>query len=153
MYLGTKTTTNSNNGYTTGITLLTGGSNNKTGLVADYQTGALGGYYFPTNGASTSFTNLLNTGSRLASAAGLYHHTTTTNNVKEATSTVDIGFHYAAVNSSGQPIDTDGDGLPDYLEDRNGNGTVDSGETDWNNAADFGLKVRITQPKNNSNLP
>jgi hypothetical protein len=27
--------------------------------------------------------------------------------------------------------DTDGDGIPDYLEDRNGNGTVDSGETNW----------------------
>jgi hypothetical protein len=29
------------------------------------------------------------------------------------------------------PTDTDGDGLPDYLEDKNGNGIVDSGETNW----------------------
>ena len=31
------------------------------------------------------------------------------------------------------PFDTDGDGLPDYFEDRNGNGAYDSGsgETDW----------------------
>lgn len=27
--------------------------------------------------------------------------------------------------------DTDGDAVPDYLEDANGNGTADSGETDW----------------------
>ena len=55
-----------------------------------------------------------------------------------------------------QAIDTDGDGIPDYLEDRNGNGTVDSGETDWQNsngAADLGLKVWITEPKSNSNIP
>ena len=133
--------------------MLTGGSNNKTGLVADYQTGSLGGYYFPTAGSSTSFTNLLNTGSRAASAAGLYHYTTTTNNVKESSSTVDIGFHSVAVNGSGQPMDTDADGSPDYYEDRDGDGAVDSGETNWNSATDFGLKVWITQPKNNSILP
>ena len=98
-------------------------------------------------------TNLFNTGSRAASAAGLYHYTTTTNNLKEASSTVDIGFHYVAVNASGQPIDTDGDGFSDYYEDRDGDGAVDSGETDWNSATDFGLKVWITQPKNNSILP
>ena len=150
---GSYTFTNSNNGYTTGVTVLTGGTTNKTGLVAAYQTGSLGGYYFPTNGSSTSLTNLLNTGSRAASAAGLYHYTTTTNNMKEASSTVDIGFHYVAVNTSGQAIDTDGDGFSDYYEDRDGDGTVDSGETNWNSATDFGLKVWITQPKNNSNLP
>jgi hypothetical protein len=33
----------------------------------------------------------------------------------------------------GVPRDTDGDGLPDYLEDLNGNGRVDPGETDPNN--------------------
>jgi hypothetical protein len=46
---------------------------------------------------------------------------------------VEIGFHYVAVNaSSGQPVDTDGDGIPDYAEDRNGNGTADAGERNWN---------------------
>jgi hypothetical protein len=48
----------------------------------------------------------------------------------EASQRADIGFHYVAC-SIGLPIDTDGDGLADYFEDRNGNGTVDSDETDW----------------------
>jgi hypothetical protein len=45
------------------------------------------------------------------------------------------------------------DGIPDYLEDRDGNGTPDSRETDWQSASDLGLGVWITEPKNNSNLP
>jgi hypothetical protein len=43
--------------------------------------------------------------------------------VKEATSTVDIGCHFAALNTNNVPVDTDGDGLADWFEDRNGNGT------------------------------
>jgi hypothetical protein len=57
-----------------------------------------------------------------------------TSQVKETNSTVDIGYHYVA-NSPGtaNPQDYDGDGIADYLEDRNGNGTYESGlgETDW----------------------
>jgi len=55
--------------------------------------------------------------------------------------------------SNGRLWDTDGDGVADYFEDRNGNGTVDSGETDFQSATDLGLKVWITQPKSNSNIP
>jgi hypothetical protein len=58
-----------------------------------------------------------------------------------------------AVNSSGQPLDTDGDGLPDYFEDLDGNGSVDSGETDWNDPDDWGLRVFITRPRNGSTIP
>ncbi len=36
-----------------------------------------------------------------------------------------------AVDINGIPLDSDGDGIPDYLEDRNGNGGCDSTETDW----------------------
>jgi len=72
---------------------------------------------------------------------------------KETNSVVDIGYHYVAVNSAGQPIDTDGDGTADYAEDGNGNGVVDSGETDWQSAADAGLKVWITRPSRNSVIP
>jgi hypothetical protein len=90
-----------------------------------YQKSALGNYYLPTN------STLLNVGSRNANVAGLYHYTTQTNQVKETNSTVDIGFHYVAVDSNGNPIDTDGDGVPDYLEDANGNGLVDGSEVNW----------------------
>ncbi len=112
-----------------------------------YQTGPLGSYYYPTN-----LTSLINAGSTTADQVGLYHYTTTTNQVKETNSTVDIGFHYVAV-TNGVPFDFDGDGIPDYLEDANGNGTVDSGETSWQDANDLGLKVIITRPKNNSIIP
>jgi hypothetical protein len=117
------------NGFISGTTNSLGGSNNKTGLTADYQTGPLGPFYYPASGAN--LTQLINAGSRTASSAGLYHFTTTTNQFKEATSTVDIGYHYVAVDGNGFPVDTDGDGLPDYFEDRNGNGTFNTGETDW----------------------
>ena len=49
--------------------------------------------------------------------------------------------------------DTDSDGTPDYQEDANGNGSVDSGETDWKNASDWGLRVFITRPKRGANIP
>jgi hypothetical protein len=112
-----------------------------------YQTGALGVYYYPTN------LSLIHAGSRLAAAAGLYHDTVTTNNAIEGTNMVSIGFHYVAVGSNGLPLDTNGDGIPDYLEDANGNGVVDSGEIDWQVAGDLGLTICITRPGNNSTVP
>jgi hypothetical protein len=124
--------TNNYNAYTTNATrIFPNGANDVLLSVTNvaYQTGWLGRFYLPTN--LTSHSVLLNAGSRTADAAALYHYTTSTNQTKELTSQVDIGFHYVAVNSSGQPIDTDGDGLPDYFEDANGNGSADSGETDW----------------------
>jgi hypothetical protein len=44
---------------------------------------------------------------------------------------VDIGYHYVALNTNGVPLDSNGDGIPDYIEDANGDGVVDSGETPW----------------------
>jgi Bacterial TSP3 repeat len=57
----------------------------------------------------------------------LYHWTVLTNNVKETNSTVDIGLHYVAT-SGGVPIDSDGDGLADFLEDADGDGVLDATE-------------------------
>ncbi|MDX1952064.1 MAG: hypothetical protein SFY81_07750 [Verrucomicrobiota bacterium] len=127
-------TNNTHNGYTSGLSLIPGspGGTDKTNLVATFETGTLGRYYYPATGTSTSLTNLVNTGSRTAAAAGLYHFTTQTNQTKEAATQVDIGYHYVAWNSTNNiPFDTDGDGIPDYQEDRNGNGEYDVGETDW----------------------
>jgi hypothetical protein len=121
--------TNDHNAYIGRSPLASSGGSDKTLTIADYQVGSLGKYYYPTNG--TNLFVLIDAGSRSATNASLYHYTTTTNQVKEATSVVDIGFHYVATDSSGNPLDYDGDGLPDYFEDRNGNGTCDSGETDW----------------------
>jgi hypothetical protein len=112
----------------------------------NYTNGPLGDFYQVS-------TNFLDMGNVTADVTGLYHFTTLTNQVKETNSLVDIGYHYVAVNGSGQPVDTDGDGTPDYLEDANGNGGVDSGETDWQSATDMGLKVWITRPRNGSILP
>jgi hypothetical protein len=95
----------------------------------DYRVGPLGRYYYPTNGGQLS--RLIDAGSRNATNAGLYHYTTTTN--KEAATTVDIGFHWVAVSNS-LPIDTDGEGLWDAFEDRNGNGVWNPGEFNWQNA-------------------
>jgi hypothetical protein len=63
--------------------------------------------------------------------AGLYHHTVKTEQTKEGNSTVDIGFHYVALNGSNQPNDYDSDGILDHLEDKDGDGVFDAGETDW----------------------
>jgi hypothetical protein len=87
--------------------------------------GPLGRYYVPTNSP------VLNIGTYAsAGSAGLYHQTMTTNQVKDASTRLDIGKHYVAVNSSGIPQDGDSDGIPDYLEDANGNGLADD-VTSW----------------------
>jgi hypothetical protein len=65
-------------------------------LVPDYVSGPLGRFYYPNSGSSTSLTNLVNTGSRNADAAGLYHFTTRPDQQKETNSVVEIGFHYPA---------------------------------------------------------
>lgn len=96
-----------------------------------YQTGPFGNYYLPTSSPT------YNAGSQPAANAGLYHYTTRLDQTKEGDEAsghmVNIGLHYiAATNSTTAiPKDTDGDGIPDYVEDSNGNGVVDANETDW----------------------
>jgi hypothetical protein len=132
LYLNKLYTTNSNDVILTNLT---------------FQTAPLGHYYQPTNSP------LLNVGSTNASLLGLYHYTTQTNQVKQTTNRVDIGYHYIALGTNGLPVSTSGNGLGDYLEDANGNGTVDSGEINWQDPNDLGLNVIITRPKNNSVIP
>lgn len=87
-------------------------------------TGGLGAWYH-------SSTGFINAGSMTAGAAGLFHYTVTTNQSKD-TGAVDVGYHYVAVNTAtGLPLDTDGDGIPDYLEDANGNGSTSGNESHW----------------------
>ena len=94
----------------------------------NYVAGLLGPFYQPTNSP------LLNAGSRSAAEAGLYHFTVLTPQTKAGllgNGQVSIGYHYVALDAQGQPLDTDGDGLPDYLEDVNGNGAGADDPTSW----------------------
>jgi len=90
-----------------------------------YKSGWLGTFYQPT----TSL--LINKGGTNADQVGLYEFTTQTNQSKETNSIVDIGYHYVATDAYGNPLDSNGDGIPDYIEDANGDGLVDNGETNW----------------------
>jgi len=118
---------NGNNGHFA-TTALAGGSGNKTVATLDWATHQGRPYYYPTSG--TNLFSLVDAGSRTVASAGLYHHTTRTDQTKDS-GTVDIGFHYMAVDSSGQPLDSDFDGIPDYLEDADGDNVLDAGETAW----------------------
>ncbi len=113
-------------------------------------------YAAPTNGLGRWYqgqANLVNAGSQSAGSAGLYQETTQPNQLKEGSSPVDIGFHYVAVDGSGKPLDFDADGFADYIEDINGNGTVDGMETAWDSSSDPGFRIFITQPRFNTALP
>ena len=90
-----------------------------------YVTGPLGRFCLP-----SAATALQNAGSRLASAAGLYHFTSFANGTKQAASQVNIGPAYLALDANGLPYDSNGDGIPDFLADRNGD-AAETGEMPW----------------------
>jgi hypothetical protein len=85
-----------------------------------YGAGPLGRFYGPDD--------LVDQGSRDADDAGLFHFTTRTNQVREGTTAVDIGFHYVALDTANQALDFDGDTLADYFEDSTGNGLYGDGD-------------------------
>ena len=104
------------------------------GSAPPYQTGPFGDYYLPTA------TPLYHAGSRTANDAGLFHYTTRVDQTKEGSGqAVNIGVHYVATAGPGSssPKDTDGDGIPDYVENWHGDGAYSlhtDTETDWQNA-------------------
>jgi Bacterial TSP3 repeat len=110
-----------------------GGSGNRSSLLPDFQAGPLGPWYYPVSGATNSLASLIDADTaRTAGSAGLFNHSTGVNLVKDGatSSALDIGFHYVTTDSDGVPLDCDGDTLPDYVEDANGNGIVNGAESD-----------------------
>ncbi len=91
----------------------------------NWQVSWFGNFYLPPNSP------LIDKGSTTADQLGLYHFTTQTNQMKETNSIVDIGYHYVATDTYGNPLDSNSDGIPDYQADANGNGLVDNGENRW----------------------
>lgn len=79
-----------------------------------YASGAFGNYYLST------ITPLWQAGSRLAADAGLTQYTTFASQFKDAANhPVNIGLHYVVATNS-LPLDTDHDGVPDYVETEHG---------------------------------
>lgn len=91
-----------------------------------YVSGAFGNYYLST------VTPLWQSGSRTAADAGLSQYTTFINQGKDSASQpVNIGLHYVAATNS-LPLDSDGDGVPDFVEVEHGtaiNNTMTDGIT------------------------
>jgi hypothetical protein len=142
---------NSHNGYINcSATLSPSGASNVILTSFAYGTGPLGNYYQ----VSTNFSDMGSVAN--AALVGLYHYTTTSEQLKEVMSPLDIGFHYVTLGTNGLPVDTDGDGLADYWEDANGNSAYDASDpcswgnpdTDGDGVTDF-YEVRMGyDPKN-----
>jgi hypothetical protein len=96
----------------------------------NWQPSWFGNFYLPTNSP------VIDKGSTTANQLGLYHFTTQTNQAVEGNSIVDIGYHYVATDAYGNPLDSNGDGIPDYIEDTNGDGLG----TNWSAAPVIGTQ-------------
>jgi hypothetical protein len=144
------------NAYTNSSNPFPFGGNNVQVTNFNWQSSWFGYYYLP------SGSPLIDAGSTTADQVGLYHFTTQTNQTSETNSVVDIGYHYVAVDASGNPLDSNGDGIPDYLEDSNGNGIFDAGDLaawqpdicgDGSITFTNGLRLLILEPKPVSVIP
>jgi len=105
------------NGYEMGIQT----TNNVTVTSLTFATSFLGSWYL-----KSSSPNLINHGDVTADQRAMYHYTMQTNQIPETNSIVDIGFHYVATDQYGNPLSNYWPGIPDYLTDVNGNGTLTS---------------------------
>jgi hypothetical protein len=131
-----KVAVNHNNGYVNmapnhlSPTTQTGSNPDLASLA--YQSGPLGHFYLP------NATPIVGAGSRSPGAAGLFHFTTRVDNEKEGglPGQVNIGPAYLALDNTGGPVDQDGDQVPDFLEDRNGDGLSQDTESSWTTAND-----------------
>jgi len=98
------------------------GPGNVTVTNFHWQTGPLGRFYH-------GITTLTEAGSAPANLLGLAHFTTQPAQTPEAGTVVDLGYHYLPVTANGLPLDTDSDGIPDYLDpDADGEGLPDAWE-------------------------
>lgn len=97
-----------------------------------YCAGPLGKYYLPELLDGLPNPLFSQDQSRTPASDGLYHYTSTTDQDEEGSTFLDTGFHYIVVNSTTLALkDSDSDGLPDYIEDANGNGVKDTSETSF----------------------
>jgi uncharacterized repeat protein (TIGR03803 family) len=87
----------------------TAGSNNLMVTNYNWQSGFLGDFYAPPTSPVTD------RGSTNANLLGLYWFTTQTSQAIESNSTVDIGYHYVATDTNGNPLATYGTGVPNYI--------------------------------------
>jgi Bacterial TSP3 repeat len=85
----------------------------------NWQSNWFGNYYQLTGGP------LIDMGDTNANLFGLAYFTTQASQLTESNSIVDIGYHYVAVDANGNPLATFNDGIPNYLDDTDGNGLPD----------------------------
>jgi hypothetical protein len=92
------------------------GTSPKTITSLDFLPGTLGDFYYPTTVNGQNLATLINAGYTPANILGLCPFTVCTDQTREGTTTADIGFHYVALDSSGNPQDDNINNTPDYLE-------------------------------------
>ncbi len=118
-------TTYTNLNFSTNGTLEVVGPNDVTNFSGyNWQSSWFGNFYLPANSP------LLRKGSTTANLLGLFAFTTQTNQIINGNNTVDIGYHYVATDSSGNPLDNNQDGIPDYQQDP-GLLEITNGLTTW----------------------